>query len=367
MTDLNETDLNPGSRYELKKIRGQGSYGIVGAYKDKKSGKKVAIKRMHKIEDLIDAKRMLREIRILNYFRHENIIDLKRAIYNTKPGEEFGEVYLVTNLMDVDLNKLINKNREELTDDHIQYITYQIFRGLKYLHTGDVIHRDIKPSNILADEDCEIQLCDFGFAREVALNSGGMTEYVVTRFYRAPEVMLDSQHYSKAVDIWSVGCTFYELITGKPLFKAPNYLDLVKMMIKVLGKPDEDQLKFITNEHALKYIQELPPTQPRKPTDGVKYENPLALDLIDKCLKFDPSKRLTVEKVLCHPYFDGLSEGEKEPSFKGKVDFSFEKDKNVTLFQVKKMILEEINKVNTFNKEETYDVEEIVATFPDNS
>lgn len=197
MTDLTEADLNPGERYEYKKTRGQGSYGLVAAYMDTKTGEEVAIKRMHKIEDIIDAKRMLREIRILHKYRHENVIELKRVIYNEKPGEPFGEVYLVTNLMDVDLNKLIVKNRQELTDDHIQFIMYQIFRGLKYMHSGGVIHRDIKPSNILADEDCQIRLCDFGFARECAGDLGGMTEYVVTRFYRAPEVMLDSQHYSK--------------------------------------------------------------------------------------------------------------------------------------------------------------------------
>lgn len=107
MNELGENDMNPGERYQLKKIRGKGSYGVVGAYKDTKDGSSVAIKRMHKIEDTIDAMRMLREIRILHNFRHENIIELKRVIYNEKPGKPFGEVYLVSDLMDVDLNQLI--------------------------------------------------------------------------------------------------------------------------------------------------------------------------------------------------------------------------------------------------------------------
>jgi len=137
--------------------------------------------------------------------------------------------------MDVDLNTLIRKTKDELTDDHIQYIMYQIFRSMKFLHSGGVIHRDIKPSNILANESCDIRICDFGFARDNGAEqmNAELTEYVVTRFYRAPEVMLSSQKYTTAVDIWSVGCSFYELITGKPLFHAKNYLDLVKMMVKV--------------------------------------------------------------------------------------------------------------------------------------
>lgn len=189
--------MNPGDRYDLMKIKGKGSYGIVGAYKDKKTGQQVAIKRMHKIEDSIDARRMIREIRILHYFRHDNIIDLKRVIYVENPKGDFGDIYLVTNLMDVDLNTLIKKNRDELTDDHIQFIIYQIFRALKFLHSRGVIHRDIKPSNILADENCDIRLCDFGFARELNEDINAMTEYVVTRYYRAPEVMLNSQNYKE--------------------------------------------------------------------------------------------------------------------------------------------------------------------------
>ena len=145
---------------------------------------------------------------------------------------------------------------------------YQIFRGLKFLHSGKVIHRDIKPSNILANESCDIRLCDFGFARDCGDDSQSveLTEYVVTRFYRAPEVMLSSQKYTTHVDIWSVGCSFYELITGKPLFQAKNYLELVKLMIKELGKPDEESSNFIKNEHALNYIKKLPDTPERNPT-----------------------------------------------------------------------------------------------------
>ena len=162
-----------------------------------------------------------------------------------------------------------------------------------------------------------------------------------------------------------MGCTFYELLTGTPLFRAANYLDLVRMMIEVLGKPQPESLKFITNEHALKYIQDMPPTPKRRPTQGIEYENPHALDLIDKCLEFDPNKRITVEEALEHPYFADLHEPSDEPEFGDKLDFEFEHDDKFSLKDLKKMILEEINIVNKANGEETYDVEEMSAGFTD--
>lgn len=158
--------------------------------------------------------------------------------------------------MDTDLCKIIKTN-QELSDDHYKFIIYQILRALLFLHSGNVIHRDIKPSNILINEDCIIKLCDFGLSRN--LESGdqlALTEYVVTRFYRAPEVMLCSHQYSKSIDIWSAGCTFAEMINRKYLFPGDNYLNQIKLILDVLGSPSENDMEFITNMNAKGFVLE---------------------------------------------------------------------------------------------------------------
>ncbi|MEQ2163748.1 Mitogen-activated protein kinase 14A, partial [Goodea atripinnis] len=121
--------------------------------------------------------------------------------------------YLVTHLMGADLNNIVKC--QKLTDDHVQFLIYQILRGLKYIHSADIIHRDLKPSNLAVNEDCELKILDFGLARHT---DDEMTGYVATRWYRAPEIMLNWMHYNMTVDIWSVGCIMAELLTGRTLF-----------------------------------------------------------------------------------------------------------------------------------------------------
>lgn len=130
-----------------------------------------------------------------------------------------------------------------------------MLRALKYLHSAKIIHRDIKPSNALLNENCELKLCDFGLSRTLSNEIGeDLTEYVVTRYYRAPEIMLSKHEYFNALDIWSVGCTFAEILTNKTLFPGENYIEQVLLIINMRGSPDADTLKFINNEYALKYV-----------------------------------------------------------------------------------------------------------------
>ncbi len=156
--------------------------------------------------------------------------------------------------MDTDVFKIIKSN-QELSDEHYKFIFYQICRALKFLHSANIIHRDIKPSNVLINEDCIIKLCDFGLSRNLREGEQMMlTEYVVTRYYRAPEVMLCSHQYSKSIDIWSAGCSFAELLSQNYLFPGDNYLSQIKLIIEALGSPSEEDLEFITNGHAKNYV-----------------------------------------------------------------------------------------------------------------
>lgn len=178
--------------------------------------------------------RTLREMKLLRYFNHENIISIL-DIQRPRNYESFNEVYLIQvstlfglglhmltslqELMETDMHRVIRT--QDLSDDHCQYFIYQTLRALKAMHSANVLHRDLKPSNLLLNANCDLKVCDFGLARSAASqedNSGFMTEYVATRWYRAPEIMLTFKEYTKAIDVWSVGCILAEMLSGKPLF-----------------------------------------------------------------------------------------------------------------------------------------------------
>lgn len=162
--------------------------------------------------------RTLREMKLLRYFNHENIISIL-DIQKPRSYEHFTEVYLIQELMETDMHRVIRT--QDLSDDHCQYFIYQTLRALKAMHSANVLHRDLKPSNLLLNANCDLKVCDFGLARSAASqedNSGFMTEYVATRWYRAPEIMLTFKEYTKAIDVWSVGCILAEMLSGKPLF-----------------------------------------------------------------------------------------------------------------------------------------------------
>ena len=171
--------------YSLVKPVGHGAYGVVVAALDSNSGKKVAIKKVGKaFEDAIDAKRILREILLMKKLVHENIIRIVDILPPPSDAEEFDDIYIVQDLMETDLHRIIY-SRQALTVEHIQYFMYQILRGLKYIHSANVLHRDLKPSNLLLNSNCDLKICDFGLARGLEdEQAGGLTEYVVTRWYR---------------------------------------------------------------------------------------------------------------------------------------------------------------------------------------
>jgi len=315
------------ARYTPLKSLGHGAYGIVCSAYDMDTGKKVAIKKIPSaFDDLVDAKRILREVKMLHHFKHENVVGLLDLI-DPPPHHPFEDIYIVLDFMETDLHKIIY-SRNRLTDEHIQYFMYQALRGLKYIHSANVIHRDLKPSNLLLNGNCDLKICDFGLARGVG-SSGGteaneLTEYVVTRWYRAPEVMYSVQDYTYQIDVWALGCILAELHGRKPLFPGQDYIKQMNLIFDVIGTPSEEDMKFISNARALAYIKSLPP-KPKVPFSQLyPHASELALDLLDKMLVFNPHRRITVDEALAHPYFADLRVPESETTCPKPFDFSFE-------------------------------------------
>jgi mitogen-activated protein kinase 1/3 len=332
-------------RYEYIKQIGLGAYGVVCSCYDKKENRNVAIKKVgNAFEDLVDAKRIVREIKLLRYFDHDNIVSLYDI---PKPPSRtgFNDIYIISDLMETDLHRVIY-SRQDLTDDHIQYFIYQILRGVLYMHSANIIHRDLKPANILANKNCDLKICDLGLGRGEVRDEDDeekkieLTEYVITRWYRAPEVILCPSEYSKAVDIWSIGCIFAELLGRQPLFPGDHYLDQIQKIISVLGTPKNDDLEFITKVEAKEFLMKLVKRTKQTWSSLFPNANPVALDLLGKMLTFNPKKRYTVDQCISHPYFEGLHDPEQEPITSKVFDWSFD-SVELTKENLQNMIYEE--------------------------
>lgn len=310
------------SHYQLLKRLGCGVQGVVVSALDLRGcGSPVAIKKVDTPQLKEEARRVLREIRLMRCLTHPNVLRLLDVMISddtssslspqrtgdgaTQPaGDEldysstttaasskphrrratFREVYIVTELMSTDLRRILSIANQpastfELRAEQVQYLLYQLLCGVHYIGSAGVLHRDLKPSNLLIDlRTCQLRICDFGLARALPLcdndqaattidddtesDSATMTEYVVTRHYRAPELLLGVR-YGVGVDAWSVGCVLAELLAPRSgvLFKGTERRTMLACIAQLVGRPDDQHLGFVTNPHARQFLLSIP-TQP---------------------------------------------------------------------------------------------------------
>ena len=353
-------------KYEFIKQIGLGSFSAVCSCYDRKDNRNVAIKKVtNAFDDLEDARHILREIKLLSFFDHDNIVTLLDVAKPEKKND-FNDVYVITDLMETDLHRVIY-SRQELTDEHIQYFIYQILRGTLYFHSANVIHRDLKPANILANKNCDLKICDFGldhgkikdddksvldlienpllpieYSNNVIYDDSKreLNDRNISRWYRAPEAILSPDDYKKPVDIWSIGCILAELLGRQPLFPADNNLDELQKIISVLGSPSESDIEYITEPKIKNFVNRLAKRTKQSFNLMFSNANPVALDLLGKMLTFSPKKRYTVEQCISHPYFEGLHDPEQEPTADSTFDFRFEKE-SLSKEKLRNMIYEQ--------------------------
>ena len=412
---VNKVDWDVGPDYQITRQIGSGSYGMVCEAKHLPTGERVAIKQMTGIfDDIVDCKRLLREISILRYLNHPNVVKLKEII-QPKNLHTFNELYIIMEHAQSDMKKLI-KSPVFLEADHIQLITYNILCGMKYIHSANILHRDLKPANILLNEDCEVKICDFGLARSIQeeekkddmamdeederitevseavitapkkpgklVKSKGalqvkreLTGHVVTRWYRAPELILLEREYTKAIDVWSVGCVIAELcgmlrenaptfMDRSPLFPgnscfplSPDHQtkmrragfpssnsDQLNVIFEVIGTPEEPEFDFISDDKALLYLRSFGHRERKSLALIYHGSHPALVEQIEHMVVFDPRKRISFEEALRIPFYEDVRDLTKERNAEVPADFEFEHVENITLEQLRQYFVQEIGK-----------------------
>ncbi|KAL4920882.1 mitogen-activated protein kinase mpkC [Aspergillus aurantiobrunneus] len=308
------TAFETTTRYANLQPIGLGTAGIVCSAYDLISEQSVAIKKMMKpFGNAAIAKRTYREVKLLKQLRHDNLINMSDIFIS--PLED---VYLATELLGTDLHRLLTA--KPLEGKFVQYFTYQILRGLKYIHSAGVIHRDLKPGNLLINENCDLKICDFGLAR---LHEPRMTGYVSTRYYRAPEIMLTWQRYGHEVDLWSVGCIVAEMLLGRPLFPGTDHINQFWLIADLLGSPPDEVIDRITTNNTRRMMQSMAKRNSRPLKEVLPAAEDAAINLLENLLIYDPDQRLSAEQALKHPYMAPYHDPTDEPAAAQKFDWSF--------------------------------------------
>eukprot|EP00271_Cylindrocystis_brebissonii_P001841 TRINITY_DN12144_c0_g1_i1.p1 TRINITY_DN12144_c0_g1~~TRINITY_DN12144_c0_g1_i1.p1 ORF type:complete len:333 (-),score=65.31 TRINITY_DN12144_c0_g1_i1:48-1046(-) len=285
---------------------GEGTYGMVYMAKEKTTGEVVALKKVRMENEKegfpITA---IREIKILKKLNHDNVIKLKEIVTG-KPSESNkfkGSIYMVFEYMDHDLTGLSDRPGMRFTAPQIKCYMQQLLTGLHYCHLNNVLHRDIKGSNLLINNSGILKLADFGLARSYGPDlSGVLTNRVITLWYRPPELLMGATKYGPWVDVWSVGCIFAELLLGKPILPGKNEIEQLNLIFNLCGSPDESIWPGVSK---LPFFNQFKPERLLKRRLKETYKNfdKHALELVEKMLVLDPSKRISAKDALDADYF----------------------------------------------------------------
>jgi mitogen-activated protein kinase 1/3 len=401
-------------RYELRQLIGSGSYGSVCEAFDHERKGLVAIKRIgHMFEDLVDCKRILREIAILGKLNHENVVKIYDIVAPSNMNT-FEELCMVMEICDSDLKKLCRTD-VSLTQLHISTLLYNLLVGLRYLHSAGIYHRDLKPANCLVNQDCSVKICDFGLSRAIGIeeqqhlealpntprgtDADGvaaavasavtavsatntvvphtqrlkrhLTGHVVTRWYRAPELILLQEYYTEKIDIWSVGCIYAELLgmldgtkteDRGPLFPgsscfplSPDHKhktdykyhtrgkhDQLNMIFNLLGTPSEADIELLEREDAKRYIRCFAARQGEGLQARFPMVEPDSIDILNQMLRFNPSSRTAVATMLEHNLFVEIKDPEMETTAPTHIILDFEKEPDLDEILLRKHFCKEV-------------------------
>ncbi|PWN20006.1 putative Cdk1-cyclin-dependent kinase 1 [Microstroma glucosiphilum] len=289
---------------KLEKV-GEGTYGVVYKARDltaEGGGRIVALKKIRlEAEDEGVPSTAIREISLLKELKNDNIVRLYDIIHQES------KLYLVFEFLDLDLKKYMDNvagTADGLGPEIVKKFTFQLLRGIYYCHAHRILHRDLKPQNLLIDKTGNLKLADFGLARAFGIPLRTYTHEVVTLWYRAPEVLLGSRHYSTAIDMWSVGCIFAEMAMKSPLFPGDSEIDEIFRIFRTLGTPTDavwPGVKTLPD-----YKASFPQWSGMPLAKAVPNLDANGIDLLKGMLVYDPAGRVSAKRGLNHAYFQSL-------------------------------------------------------------